>query len=74
MRSTTDLQWSCSISIWLQQGPVPFASIIYDRQSVELWIRRTQAAVLPPCKRPMLQQREILVITCMTVGELLGAS
>ena len=48
MRSTTDLQWSCSISIRSQQGPVPFAPIIYDRSSVELWIRRAQAALLSP--------------------------
>lgn len=58
MRSTNDA-WSCSITIQsgfgnvgsptaLMAKAVPFGPKIYDKSSVELWIRRAQAAVLSP--------------------------
>ena len=57
MRSTTDM-WSCSISLKFgfdgdgkpiaSPGIVPFGHKIHDRSSVDLWIRRAQAAILSP--------------------------
>lgn len=56
MRSTTD-SWSCQISIqtdFNEEGRrmTPFGNRIYDKSSVELWIRRAQAAVLSPYHSP----------------------
>ncbi len=55
---TQDDKWSCSISLHLEfnengdpdpiQTTVPFGPILTNKEEVEIWIRRAQAAILCP--------------------------
>ena len=62
MSTTTD-KWSCTIQLCLEyngdgcqladsSGPIPFGGVIHDKGTVELWIRRAQAAILSPHRHP----------------------
>jgi hypothetical protein len=60
MSSSADA-WSCQISLSLSadlegnnlvEKPIPFSPIITDKESVELWLRRAQAAILSPHLQP----------------------
>ena len=64
IRSTTQTtdSWCCRISIKFNKpdddgrditSTIPFGDFIYERSSVDLWIRRAQVAALSPHRSPM---------------------
>ena len=60
--SSSATTWSCKIKLRfdydssgrssLQRGEIPFGPTITDRNDVEIWLRRAQAAILNPDLAP----------------------